>query len=149
MLNLLPKVKTLKINDGFLKKRTIFFDVSKLDERLVIALEKISFDENGAELIVEAGDAASESYELFIEENAIKIKSASPNGAFYAIQTLRQIFMHEEIPCLYIKDEPDMKYRGFYHDVTRGKIPTVETIKSLIDNMAFFKLNSLQLSTPN
>ena len=44
-----------------------------------------------------------------------------------------------------IEDEPDFKYRGFYHDITRGKIPKVETIKRLIDNMAYYKLNSLQL----
>jgi len=46
---------------------------------------------------------------------------------------------------LHIEDKPDFEYRGFYHDVTRGKIPTVETIKQLIDQMAYYKLNSLQL----
>ena len=53
--------------------------------------------------------------------------------------------MEEQVPCLHIKDKPDFKYRGFYQDVTRGKIPTVDTIKKLIDTMAYYKLNSLQL----
>ncbi len=145
MLNLIPKVKKLEIKDGFLNKKAIFFNASNLDERLVTVLENFSFDKNGVELIIETKDGSSEDYELFIDEELIKIKSTSSNGAFYAIQTLRQIFAHNEIPCLYIKDEPDFKYRGFYHDVTRGKIPTVATIKSLIDKMAYYKLNSLQL----
>ena len=38
-----------------------------------------------------------------------------------------------------------MEYRGFYHDTTRGKVPKVETLKMLIDQMAYYKLNSLQL----
>ena len=145
MLNLIPKPKKLEIKDGFLNKKTIFFNPSNLDKRLVLALKNFSFDKNGVELTIETKDGFGEDYELFIEEELIKIKSASLNGAFYAIQTLRQIFTHNEIPCLYIKDEPDFKYRGFYHDVTRGKIPTVATIKSLIDKMAYYKLNSLQL----
>lgn len=64
---------------------------------------------------------------------------------FYAIQTLKQIFEQNEIPCCYIEDKPDFKYRGFYHDVTRGKVPTVATLKKLIDDMAYYKLNSLQI----
>ena len=145
MLNIIPKPKKLEIKDSFLDKKTIFFNPSNLDERLATALGNFSFDKNGVELVIETKDGFGEAYELFIEEELIKIKSSSLNGAFYAIQTLRQIFTHNEIPCLYIKDEPDFKYRGFYHDVTRGKIPTVATIKSLIDKMAYYKLNSLQL----
>lgn len=145
MLNIIPKPKKLEIKDSFLDKKTIFFNPSNLDERLATALGNFSFDKNGVELVIETKDGFGEAYELFIEEELIKIKSVSLNGAFYAIQTLRQIFAHNEIPCLYIKDEPDFKYRGFYHDVTRGKIPTVATIKSLIDKMAYYKLNSLQL----
>ncbi|MBQ3593649.1 MAG: family 20 glycosylhydrolase, partial [Clostridia bacterium] len=44
-----------------------------------------------------------------------------------------------------IEDEPDFEYRGLYHDITRGKVAKVETLKKLIDDMAYFKMNSLQL----
>ena len=75
--------------------------------------------------------------------SAVKIQAESPAGAFYAIQTLRQILKEETVPCLHIKDRPDFKYRGFYQDVTRGKIPTVATLKKLIDDMAYYKLSFL------
>ena len=82
---------------------------------------------------------------MWEETNAIRIVADSAAGAFYAIQTLRQLYLCDNVPCVYIQDAPDFGYRGFYHDVTRGKVPTVESVKELIDLMAYYKLNSLQL----
>lgn len=145
MLNLIPKVKKLDIKNGFLKKNAVFYENINCDERVVLALSKLPFEKNGAELIITLVGGCGEGYEITIDEATVNITANTPIGAFYAVQTLRQIFKHKQIPCLYIKDEPDFKYRGFYHDVTRGRVPTVETIKSIIDNMAYYKLNSLQL----
>lgn len=145
MINIIPNVKFLKIMDGFLTKTAIYYNNPNCDERVLAALKKLPYNESGAKLDICINGNNGEGYELYINEKNISISAEGTAGAFYAIQTLRQIFTHKEIPCLYIKDEPDFKYRGFYHDVTRGKIPTVETFKSLIDKMAYYKLNSLQL----
>ncbi len=115
------------------------------DERVLVALTRLPYDASGAELTINISGNGGEGYELTIDASQIAICADSAAGAFYAVQTLRQIFTHDQIPCLYIQDKPDFPYRGFYHDVTRGKIPTVETIKALIDTMAYYKLNSLQL----
>lgn len=145
MINLIPAVKTLNIHSGFLSKRAVRFDGAGLDTRLVSALKKLPYDDHGADLRICVKADEGEEYTLQIAENCISIEAQGPAGAFYAIQTLRQIFTHKEIPCLFIADKPDFAYRGFYHDVTRGKIPTMETVKELIDQMAYYKLNSLQL----
>ena len=145
MLKLIPAVKELNIYDGFLSSHAIFCSQANLDERVLGALQKLPQDACGAKLTVEISGQTGDGYELFINNNDILIKADGPAGAFYAVQTLRQIFTQEKIPCLAIKDSPDFAYRGFYQDVTRGKIPTVETLKSLIDTMAYYKLNSLQL----
>ena len=142
---LIPAVKEIKMRSGFLAKRAIRYEKTGLDSRLLSALQKLPYDDSGAVLDICVSGNAGEGYTLCINENDISIKAEGPAGAFYAIQTLRQIFKHEEIPCLDIADKPDFEHRGFYHDVTRGKIPTVETIKKLIDQMAYYKLNSLQL----
>ncbi len=144
MIKIVPNVKELKTKEGFLKTSFVCFENLNCDKRVQAAINKLPLNKNGAKLDVVVGECG-ENYELFIEEDTITIKAGGPQGAFYAVQTLRQIFDQGKVPCLYIKDEPDFKYRGFYHDVTRGKIPTVSTIKSLIDNMAYYKLNSLQL----
>lgn len=145
MIHIIPRVKTLEIGNGYLEKKGIFCSNSFCDNRLAKILSKIPYDASGTKLDIEITGDTGEEYELWIKEDVIKLRASSLAGAFYAIQTLRQILKHKEVPCLYIKDKPDFPYRGFYHDVTRGKVPTVETIKKLIDQMAYYKLNSLQL----
>lgn len=145
MLNLIPAVKELKIKPGFINETAIYFNALNCDERVLAAFKKLPLDKNGIELKLNVGESDSEAYEIDIAEDCVTVSAESAAGAFYAAQTLRQIFKHSEIPQLYIKDQPDFKYRGFYHDITRGKVPTVKTLKSLIENMAYYKLNSLQL----
>ncbi len=144
MLKLIPAVKTLQLCEGTLTKKAIYFDGTLSDARLTKALALLPQAKDGAVLTVEVGDNG-EGYELWIEKEAVRIKAQGPAGAFYAIQTLRQIFRHDTVPCLYIQDCPDFPYRGFYHDVTRGKVPTVASMKWLVDQMAYYKMNSLQL----
>ncbi len=145
MITLIPSVKALEQKPGFLGKKAIFFAPGVYDNRLCKALEKLPVDPAGTPLTIAISGTDGDGYSLRIDENAIAIEAESPAGAFYAIQTLRQIFRSQQVPCLYIQDKPDFAYRGFYHDVTRGKVPTLESVKELIDLMAYYKLNSLQL----
>lgn len=145
MINIIPHVKMLEEADGFLKTTAVNFNPFTVESRLAAAAAKLPIAKDGAKLeIVVSGDSGEE-YELWIYADSIRIEAPGPAGAFYAIQTLRQIFKHDRIPCLHIKDAPDFSHRGFYHDVTRGKVPTLASVKELIDNMAYYKLNSLQL----
>lgn len=144
-MNLIPKVKKLELSNGFLKNKKLAIATSDLDDRIFTALQKLPLHEEGTAFTIEIKDRNSEAYQLDINEDSIVIHAESCSGAFYAIQTLRQIYHEELIPCLHIEDYPDFAYRGFYHDMTRGKIATVDTIKKLVDKMACYKLNSLQL----
>jgi len=143
MLHLIPAVKTLKELGGKFESKAIFYQYEGPDARVASALSALPYDKNGAPLTLTFG-AEGEGYELTLNGD-VTINAEGPAGAFYAIQTLRQILTQKDIPNLYIKDAPDFPYRGFYHDVTRGKIPTMETMKKLIDDMAYYKLNALQL----
>lgn len=88
-----------------------------------------------------------EAYEITVDENGIRICGASAAGALYAVQTLRQVLLQEgaRVPYLYIKDYPQLKNRGFYYDVTRGRIPTLDYLKTMADRLSFYKINQLQL----
>lgn len=92
----------------------------------------------------ECGDA----YTVKACECGIAVEGAGLRGAFYGIQSLRQMIKATdglEFAEFEIEDAPDFADRGFYHDVTRGRVPTLETLKGLADTLAFFKINSLQL----
>ncbi|MBQ8583573.1 MAG: family 20 glycosylhydrolase [Clostridia bacterium] len=145
MINLIPRVKRLDELFGTLKRKAIYCDISGLDERLSLALSSLTLSEDGTPLSLSYGDGDGEGYTLSVGKERIEIRGESVRGAFYAIQTLRQLFVCESVPCVYIEDKPDFAYRGFYHDVTRGRVPTLDTLKALVDKMTYFKMNSLQL----
>ena len=92
-------------------------------------------------------DTEGEKYSLSVSGGNVVIKGGD-KGAFYGIETLMQIIKLSDgvnIPCLEIKDCPDFEVRGFYHDVTRGRVPTLDTLKELVDTLAMYKVNQLQL----
>lgn len=90
---------------------------------------------------------SEEGYTLAITPLHIIIGASHAKGLFYGVQTLQQIITQHTsvLPCLHIEDEPLFKHRGFYHDVTRGKVPTLETLMALVDEASHYKINQLQL----
>lgn len=95
--------------------------------------------------IVEALD--EQEYCLKIEAEGIVLQGGSLNALGWAVQTLRQIVRQcgGLLPFLSIEDRPDFENRGFYHDVTRGRVQTLPNLKKLVDTLAFYKMNQLQL----
>ena len=144
-LMLIPEVKELSVLPVFLQNKKIAVPEELPDLRLRSALLKLPQDPAGTPVHITVTGGEGEGYRLCVHADVIDITAETASGAFYGIQTLRQLFKMAKVPCVEIKDSPDFPYRGFYHDVTRGQIPKVETIKKLIDDMAYYKLNSLQL----
>lgn len=97
-----------------------------------------------------AGLPHTDAYRLTISPDAITIIGGSPAGCFYAIQTLTQLVARCEtpglLPCGTVEDQPDFDTRGLLHDITRGKVPTLATLKMLVDRLAILKVNQLQLN---
>ncbi len=86
-------------------------------------------------------------YRLTISGKGIEIEGAGPGELFSAIQTLRQILMQCDgsVPCCTIDDWADYPVRGVMLDISRDRVPTMETLFGLIDMWALLKLNQLQL----
>ena len=90
-----------------------------------------------------------EGYELTIDSAEISLVAATATGVFYAVQTLRQLLDQygQTLPTLRIRDWPDFPNRGVMLDVSRDKVPTMETLYELVDMLASWKVNQLQLYT--
>ena len=93
-----------------------------------------------------------EAYELNIQSEKISIKASSDVGAFYAVQSLRQLLpvgfedgtykdSEVAIQCLNIKDQSEFSYRGMHLDVGRHMF-SVNFIKKYIDALAMLKMNT-------
>lgn len=93
--------------------------------------------------------APDEAYELLITPEGIIIRAPGPRGAWNATLTLIQIIEQAgaTLPCLRIADAPDFPHRGVMLDVTRCKVPTLDTLCALIDRLAGWKINQVQLYT--
>jgi hypothetical protein len=90
---------------------------------------------------------AQQAYRLRIDGTGITAEAHDCTGLFYAAITLAQLVRHygNSLPFCEIEDAPDFKVRGVMMDVSRDKVPTMETLYWLIDHLAELKYNHLQL----
>lgn len=114
----------------------------------------IRFRENDSDsqiVFVQDSQLATEGYKLEIDKNQIRITAATDTGAFYAVQSLRQLmpesiesgdFKEDRINIrqMHIQDEPKFAYRGMHLDVGRHFF-SVDFIKQYLDYMAMLKMN--------
>ena len=107
----------------------------------------------GVRLRLDAGVAGvgkhEQGYVLDISAKDITISAPTAAGAFYGICTLTQLVQQygRKLPALHIEDWPDFAVRGVMLDISRDKVPTMETLYSLVDMLAGWKINQLQLYT--
>src|SRR5690606_38189466 len=75
------------------------------------------------------------------------IHGADTAGIYYGVLTLIQLLRHygATLPDLEVHDHPDFPVRGIMLDVSRDRVPTMETLYNLIDLLAGWKMNQLQL----
>lgn len=159
-----PQKIILEEDTGFVLKYNGRITVSSLCDRQAVAhatilkediLKQLGFDyllSKGEKITGEIylgikTEMHQEGYQLIITKDTIELYGGSNAGILYGIQTLRQIihFKGAVLPSLKIEDYPSIKNRGFYHDITRGRIPTLKSLKELADKMSYYKMNQLQL----
>lgn len=162
--SIIPQPQHLKVGNSFftLSKNTEI-ETNERDLFEISYLQNVIFQQTGLTLpILKKSKASSKiilnlrnidvtstkvksQYEIKINENQIEIKANSPEGIFYAIQSLVQIIPNEKkqtikIPCLELQDEPKYKWRGMHLDCARHFFPK-EFIKKYIDFLAMYKFN--------
>jgi N-acetyl-beta-hexosaminidase len=93
------------------------------------------------------GISHSEGYTLKVDATGVRLGVRSDAGAYYAVQTLITLIRQygDELPHLSIDDSPDFDRRAVYLDISRGKVPTVDTLKQHIERLAHCKINEVQL----
>ncbi|MEE9404059.1 MAG: family 20 glycosylhydrolase [Algisphaera sp.] len=87
-------------------------------------------------------------YRLHItSEKGVQIIGHDDAGVFYAQQTLKQMVAtnHALLCSVTIEDWPDFKVRGAMLDVSRDRVPTMETLLENIDRLASWKINQIHL----
>lgn len=93
--------------------------------------------------------AQPEGYALTIDRHGVRIEFREIPGLRAASATLRQLLREHgrRLPCLKIRDWPDFARRGVMLDISRGRVPKLETLLDLAEKLSDFKINELQLYT--
>ncbi|MBN1249049.1 MAG: family 20 glycosylhydrolase [Anaerolineae bacterium] len=104
-------------------------------------------------LVMPEAVAQPEGYRLRITPEGITIHGHDAAGVFYGVCTLKQLLQQLELgdtlafPCVEINDWPDFPARGVMLDISRNKVPQMETLLDLVDRLASWKVNQVQLYT--
>lgn len=155
MIAIIPKPYSVTENTGnyiLMCNSVVSGDFAVERQKFVDLCAKYSFDikcgTDGDINFTKISGLDEEEYELNITDNGISVKAGNEKGAFYAIQTLRQIMLLDttnkakafNLPCCSIKDKPRFNRRAFMLDVVRH-FWNKDIIKSYLDMMALHKLN--------
>ncbi len=91
----------------------------------------------------------AQGYRLTIREDAVELDAADEAGAYYGRATLAQLARGGDgrLPAGEITDWPDLAVRGVMLDISRDKVPTMATLRALIERLASWKVNQIQLYT--
>jgi hypothetical protein len=88
----------------------------------------------------------AQGYRLTIASHGgVRLVAADAAGEFYGRATLAQLEAQGPLPVGEIEDWPDLAVRGVMLDVSRDKVPTISTLEALIDRLASWKVNHVQL----
>lgn len=150
---------TEEAEDGF--SRAGSFLAEKISEKTGLHLQLNPQEDARGErniYILKAADTAwqgREAYRLRISPDSVLLTSATAEGVFRGIQTIRQLIPDSSIdtlapqplwpiPAGAIKDRPNFAYRGSMLDVARHFF-SVDDVKKYIELLAYYKINVLHL----
>ncbi len=156
--HLLPKVHSLKVNDGYVSTNSLRIIDPQETPALSLYLADCgaSISDDGAVQVTveyvdsipgafrhEFADWPDEEYSLSVTPREIAVKAVTKAGVARAAQTIAQLAIGRDatLPCVEITDWPAFKVRGFMHDVGRSFIEP-ETLKRHIDLLSRFKINT-------
>lgn len=152
LLYVIDELQDIFISFG-LKKQLEVIKIQKIEEYLQI---KTFFEENIKQFperlynsVFTNQNYIDQGYFFISQGSELIIKSHSPQGIFYGVQTLIQILNSGKdklsLNSLKIIDFPGLKIRGVSDDVSRGQAPKVENLKKFIKNLSHFKINQYYL----
>ena len=91
----------------------------------------------------------AQGYRLRIADDGIDLVARDAAGVFYGVATLVQMLRQCEgaLPAGEIEDSPDFPVRGVMLDISRSKVPTMETLYGMVEMFSGWKINHLELYT--
>ena len=154
-LNLLPVPKSVEMHPGIFHLPAVL--TFQIEPTLKPAAQKfmnkwlasrVENRQSGAFLnCIRDTSLASQEYRLTMNPHKVDLRYHSEEGLHYALVTLKVLKLNygNNIPCADIQDSPDLPVRGLMLDISRNKVPTLETLIGIVDLLGDLKYNHLEL----
>ena len=138
---LFPQPRSLTLSDG----EYVFPWTNEADD--LVALYALIKKGHPHVSVLSDPSLAREEYHLLVDRDGVSLRSSTDEGLFRAVTSLHQLLRHTggRLPFMRIEDAPALPRRGYMLDISRGRMPRVETIKGMIDFLAALKYNEFQL----
>jgi len=132
--------------ESFNIARTLKLELSKWGKDFSI----VSHSQNGStfELLLDKNLVNQpQGYRIIVRPSKVIFVAATNQGLFYAFQTFKQLLREQKatLESVLIEDEPDFENRAFMLDISRDRVPKMETLKRLVDLLSELKYNQFQL----
>jgi len=151
-LHLLPLPRELEFQPGIcaLAGRARIRIDAAADPRVERARARLAELGTRIELRVDpALQLPAEGFHLRIARDGIELAAPDARGLNWGASALLQVALQRapQLPCLEIRDWPDLAERGYLLDVSRDRVPTMATLAEIVDLCEGLRLNQLQLYT--
>lgn len=90
---------------------------------------------------------AERAYRVHVLPEGVTVSGGSDEALLNGVMTLCQWVQRHgvQVPALEIEDAPDLAARAYYLDCSRGRVPTLATLKRYADILCRYKINQWQL----
>ena len=100
-------------------------------------------------VVLREGDSSipDQGYRLSVRSEGAELTASSRSGILYGLETLLELTERygSRVPAVEVEDAPHIPVRGVMLDISRTKVPTLETLLRLVDRLARLRINHLEL----
>jgi hypothetical protein len=88
-----------------------------------------------------------EGFALAITPRGVSLQARDARGLNWGASALLQIALQRapHLPCLTMRDWPELAARGYMLDISRDRVPTAATLAEIVDLLELLRVNQFQL----
>ncbi len=146
---LVPKPRDIRVGNAFPTPQSVALR-GPWSEDLAHSFDADANTGWSIEIQIDA-EIPSQHYRLNLTSSGAVLQTSDRSGAWNGLQTTRQwLQAHQALPqisALSVVDGPDFVRRGITLDISRCRVPQMSQLYALVDSLAGWKINQLQLYT--
>ena len=146
IIEIIPKVKKYIDNGLYVKFEKLSIDFRLSDFQYELLSNFLDLDSNNKIIFKEDLSIIEGAYFINVYQDYIECIYSNKEGIHNAVCTLRQLLLNiNELTTCSIYDEPLFKVRSVMIDISRNKVPKLETLKEIARQLSMLKINDIQL----